>query len=90
MTRHVTLEERLGWQVERRGAEACWPWTGPTNRAGFGQIDRGDYSADVVGAHVVAWELANGRHAPKGLVIRQTCRDTLCCNPDHLSLGVGA
>lgn len=37
--------------------------------------------------HRVAWELANGRPIPEGMLVRHSCDNGLCCNPAHLSLG---
>jgi hypothetical protein len=86
----LLLEERLWAQVERQGPEDCWLWTGPDNRAGYGQIDRGAYTAELVGVHVVAWEVTAGRRVPKGLVVRHTCGRGKCCNPAHLVMGMYA
>ena len=35
--------------------------------------------------HRVAWVIRNG-DIPEGMVIDHLCRNTLCCNPDHLEL----
>lgn len=62
--------------------------------SGYGRVSVG---GRVRSAHVVAWEQANGRPVPKGLVIDHTCHNTdpscpggpscphrRCINPDHL------
>jgi hypothetical protein len=38
-------------------------------------------------AHVVAWEQANGRSVPDGLVVRHRCDNPPCIEPEHLILG---
>lgn len=59
----------------------CVIWTGYVQKStGYGRytINRAER-----GAHVVAWELINGR-VPKGLVLDHLCRVRTCINPNHL------
>lgn len=69
-------------------ANGCWNWKLFKARAGhkrggyYGRTSRqGDQQP--VGAHVLAYEVFHGP-VPTGLEVDHTCRNTLCCNPDHL------
>lgn len=64
----------------------CWGFLGFRNLSGYGQMTEG---GRVVGAHRVAWELANGP-IPPGLEVCHSCDNPPCCNPDHLFLGTHA
>ena len=37
--------------------------------------------------HRVAWEAHNAEPIPEGMVVRHTCDNPLCFNPEHLVLG---
>lgn len=69
----------------------CWEFTGYILPTGYGQLGRN------IGAHRVAWEVANGRPVPDGLVVDHQCHNLdpdcfdndecahrRCVNPDHL------
>lgn len=75
----------LFWKkVEKSGADACWVWRGAKNENNYGRVN---IDGKLYFAHRFAWELANGRSVPDGLVIRHTCDNSLCCNPAHLLAG---
>lgn len=58
-----------------------------TLRGGYGRIRIGNEFRSV---HRVAWELANGRDVPEGLVVRHVCDNRACFLPTHLEVGTHA
>lgn len=72
--------------VEKRGPDECWEWKRGRQRAGYGAL----YIAPkVIGAHRIAYELANGP-IQNGLSVLHRCDNPPCCNPAHLFLGTDA
>lgn len=63
--------------------DQCWIWQGPPSR-GYGRIRIG---TKCFGAHVFAWELANGRDVTSGMHVMHSCNNKMCVNPNHLSEG---
>lgn len=89
------IAERLAAMVDTSaGPDACHPFTGSiVQQSGYGQIGGFHTSTDeraMFKSHVVAWEVANGRSVPDGMVVRHTCHNPLCCNPAHLVEGYPA
>jgi hypothetical protein len=65
--------------------QACWEWMGMTDGgAGYGRLQENGH---IVQAHRKAWEISNDEKIPEGLVVRHTCDNPKCCNPNHLLLG---
>lgn len=62
----------------------CREWTGWRDDGGYGRIA---VNRRMRPAHVVAWETANGRSVPPGMVIRHSCDNPPCVEPGHLILG---
>ena len=79
-------EERFWAYVDTSaGPEACWPWTGGTQK-GYGAF--GVRAGLIVRAHRFVWELTHGP-IPEGLNVLHHCDNPPCCNPHpkHLFLG---
>lgn len=82
------LAEKLRLYAPEGEPDECWEWTRGFGRRGYGAISVG--SGRSRPAHVVAWEVANGKRVPKGMVVRHTCDNPPCTNPAHLLIGTNA
>lgn len=72
---------RFWSKVDRAaGPDACWPWTGNTDRDGYGTLGRSGR------AHRVACTLGHGEPPGPGLHACHAprCTTRACCNPLHL------
>jgi HNH endonuclease len=76
-------------KVVIRPGTRCWIWTGAyrarrdPNKPRYGAIL---INRLPVSAHRVSYEQHKGA-IPPGLVVRHSCDNTLCVNPDHLEVG---
>lgn len=81
MENRKSLETRLNAKTRKSGA--CFVWTGPKTKGGFGQIAVRGKQAFV---HRISYSLRYGV-IPKSKVVVQICHNHRCLNPDHLRLG---
>lgn len=79
----VKAQNRFWKKVAKGAPDECWSWLAGTTTGGYGsfRVDR----VTVTTAHRVAYALEHGE-VPEGLEVAQTCRNPVCCNPDHLCL----
>jgi DNA-binding XRE family transcriptional regulator len=74
------VAQRFWSKVDR--TQDCWLWTGCVHHKTTPTFSLG---SQMVVAYRVAWCLERGE-LPEGMMIRHTCRNRLCVNPDHLLL----
>jgi len=74
------LKARL-FNKSRLSEGGCWEWIG-SKRNGYGLMARGK----TVTAHRLSYEAYHGG-IPRGMVVRHTCDNPSCINPDHLCIG---
>lgn len=76
------LKTRFLRKVDKKGPNDCWNWAAST-ATGYGKLT---INHKTVLAHRVAWNLVNGP-IPKDMLVLHKCDNSLCCNPNHLSIG---
>lgn len=75
------IEERIVRYSMPPTPSGCMIWLAQIDEDGYGRIWQDGRKR---GAHVVAWELANGCQMPEGLVIDHLCKIPYCVAPAHL------
>lgn len=80
-----SLENRFWDKVKKH--PGCWEWTGATSDAGYGVLGKGRRGTGLIRASHVSWTIHHNLPVPKGMIVRHTCDNPPCCNPEHLLVG---
>jgi len=85
MTHGLTVVERFEKHYIKYGSDDCWPWIGMgTDKNPRFRIKKKPNR--VVGARKLAWEIANSKSLPPKRIVKPTCNNWRCMNPEHFSV----
>lgn len=74
---------RFWSKVDRTTSHECWNWRGRRDRHGYGLYT--GLRSNTRFAHRIAFIITHNRIPPG--VVRHSCDNPRCCNPDHLLEG---
>jgi len=82
--------DRLYSKVNISGKNDCWIFEGSTISNGYGNMSKTTVYGITIAhpySHRLAWALANNRWPSRAEVVRHSCDNPPCCNPEHLLIG---
>lgn len=82
---YIEYAKRRFWKnVDVKGADDCWPWTGLRKKEGYGRFS---YKGKPLGANRVVFFFTHGEWP---VFACHSCDNPPCCNPAHIYNGTQA
>ncbi len=78
--------DRLLASITRHPSSGCWLWRGQISNSGYGRMMVRQASGNKMESAHRASYTAFIAPIPDGAIIRQSCRNRLCVNPEHLEI----
>ena len=88
MKQLITREQKqLFEKTSPQGDSDCWIWQGQVSNSGYGRLQQiqEDRTVKMVSAQTASYQAFNGA-VPAGYLVKQSCGNRLCINPEHLEL----
>ena len=80
-------QKRLFENTQPLDDSGCWIWQGQISNSGYGRtmVSGLNNQAKMVSAQTASYQLFIAE-VPEGHLVKQTCGNRLCINPQHLAL----
>ncbi len=80
-------QQKLHDMTYRQDDSECWIWKGQISNSGYGRVMevQDDRRTRMVSAQTASYHAFIG-DVPDGYLVKQSCGNRLCINPDHLEL----
>jgi len=78
--------DRLLASIARDPSSGCWLWRGQISNSGYGRMMVRQASENKMESAHRASYAAFVAPIPDGAIIRQSCGNRLCVNPEHLEI----
>ena len=88
MTQEMTVKQkRLFDMTQPLDDSGCWIWQGQVSNSGYGRImvSDTDNMVKMVSAQAASYQQFIAE-VPDGYLVKQSCGNRLCINPQHLAL----
>jgi hypothetical protein len=82
-------QQKLTGMASLQNDTGCWVWQGQISNSGYGRVMErlDDGKTNMVSAQSASYRAFIGP-VPEGNLVKQSCGNRLCINPDHLELMV--
>ncbi len=83
----TSTQQRLFNMAHLQHDTGCWIWDGQISNSGYGRIMelQADRRTKMVSAQTASYHAFIGA-VPDGHLVKQSCGNRLCINPEHLQL----
>ncbi len=80
-------QQKLQGMTYLQNDTGCWVWKGQISNSGYGRIMemQEDSRTKMVSAQTASYHAFIGQ-VPEGNLVKQSCGNRLCINPEHLEL----
>lgn len=79
-------QQQLHGMTHVQNDTGCWIWNGQISNSGYGRImQKHDDQVKMMSAQTASY-LAFFSAVPEGHLVKQSCGNRLCINPEHLEL----
>lgn len=79
-------QQQLQGMTRLQNDTGCWIWNGQISNSGYGRIKQTvDKKIITMSAQAASYQAFAGP-VPDGHLVKQSCGNRLCINPDHLEL----
>jgi hypothetical protein len=80
-------QQKLKDMTYLQDSSGCWIWKGQVSNSGYGRIMevQDDRRTKMVSAQTASYHAFIGA-VPDGYLVKQSCGNRLCINPDHLEI----